>query len=200
MTSIAKPQEQYPEVLLALQLAWQPIATAPKDGSEIFIYLGAPYSRVEKVRWYEPFSNWQDGEFPGKDDEFCGIGDEVPTHWMPVPLAPDYFALPAAPHGRRIVAHPDGSRMTIITEYEQSLENMLAEVRDLFPAPASGELHQLWAEACSDPAAVPAYVKASYAVLFARNTDASQVAKVPNETTLAAMREADEIIARRKKD
>lgn len=59
-------------------------------------------------------------------------------------------------------AHPDGSTSTYYSEYEQKLENELATCRDLFPMPESGELHNLWSEACSDPLAVAAYVKAQF--------------------------------------
>lgn len=70
--------------------SWQPIETAPKDGSEMLIWLGAPWSRVEKACWYEPWSNWQAGAFPidPARDDFHGIGRSVPTHWMPLPAPP----------------------------------------------------------------------------------------------------------------
>jgi|SRR6185369_872990 len=67
---------------------WQPIETAPKDGEEVFLWLPSPYERIEKVRWFDLWENWQIGEFPDDSDEYCGIGSALPTHWMPLPAAP----------------------------------------------------------------------------------------------------------------
>lgn len=74
---------------------WQPIETAPKDGTEVLLYLDAPWSKIEKARWYEPWKNWQVGEIPEDPirDEYCGIGSSIPTHWMPLPASPT----PSAP-------------------------------------------------------------------------------------------------------
>lgn len=69
--------------------AWQSIDTAPKDGTEVLLFLGQPWSRVAKACWFAPWSNWQEGELPDVDqDEYCGIGSALPTHWMPLPEAP----------------------------------------------------------------------------------------------------------------
>jgi hypothetical protein len=62
----------------------------------------------------------------------------------------------------RIVINSDGSTSTRISEYENDLENDLAAIRDLFTTPDFGELHNLWSEACSEPRAVAAYVKAQF--------------------------------------
>lgn len=68
---------------------WQPIDTAPKDGTEVLLYLRAPWAKVEKACWFDLWENWQRGdEFPESDDEYCGIGSEIPTHWMPLPAPP----------------------------------------------------------------------------------------------------------------
>lgn len=69
---------------------WRPIETAPKDGSEVLLYLGTPWSKIEKARWYAPWSNWQCGVIPSDParEEMYGIGSAVPTHWMPLPVAP----------------------------------------------------------------------------------------------------------------
>lgn len=71
-------------------VAWQPIKTAPKDGTEVLIWLAAPYSRIEKARWYTPWANWQAGCLPIDPvrDEMHGIGSAVPTHWRPLPAPP----------------------------------------------------------------------------------------------------------------
>ncbi|HVM91364.1 MAG TPA: DUF551 domain-containing protein [Terriglobales bacterium] len=70
---------------------WKPISTAPKDGSEVLLYIGAPWSKIEKARWYAPWSNWQCGVIPSDPvrEEYFGIGSSVPTHWMPLPSPPE---------------------------------------------------------------------------------------------------------------
>jgi hypothetical protein len=69
---------------------WKPIETAPKDGREVLLFLGAPWLKAEKARWYEPWQNWQCGVIPDDParEELHGIGSSVPTHWMPMPAAP----------------------------------------------------------------------------------------------------------------
>ncbi len=69
---------------------WQPIETAPKDGRHMLIYLGAPWSQIEKARWYEPWGNWHVGVIPQDPvrEEYHGIGSAIPTHWMPLPEPP----------------------------------------------------------------------------------------------------------------
>jgi len=70
---------------------WQPIETAPKDGSEILIYCGAPWAKIEKAKWYAPWANWLTGNFPvdpARESGTYGIGSFVPTHWMPLPTPP----------------------------------------------------------------------------------------------------------------
>jgi hypothetical protein len=67
---------------------WLPIEKAPKDGTEVFLWLQAPFNRIEKARWFDLWENWQLGEFPDAMDEYCGIGSKVPTHYMPIPAAP----------------------------------------------------------------------------------------------------------------
>lgn len=67
---------------------WQTMATVPMDGSEVLLYLPAPYDRIVKARWFDLWENWIEGEFPDPQDEYCGIGSRLPTHWMPLPDAP----------------------------------------------------------------------------------------------------------------
>lgn len=66
---------------------WQPIETAPKDGTWILLrgesgYINRPY-RVHVGRWdakYRPKNPWQTSEATSFEDD-----GEPPTHWMPVP-------------------------------------------------------------------------------------------------------------------
>jgi len=69
-------------------MEWQPIETAPKDGSWVLLYLRHPWSEIEKAFWYNAWQNWQT-TIPEEGGEFCGIGAAVPTHWMELPEPPE---------------------------------------------------------------------------------------------------------------
>jgi hypothetical protein len=69
-------------------MSWQPIETAPRDGTSILVY--ADY-KMFVARWIE-----QNPYCPGwwhvddnKYDQFALCGHE-PTHWMPLPEPPKY--------------------------------------------------------------------------------------------------------------
>lgn len=66
---------------------WQPIATAPRDGTFILVAGDSGYTttplRVEVCRWYpayQPLNPWQNHS----NDAFTDGGPE-PTLWMPLP-------------------------------------------------------------------------------------------------------------------
>ncbi len=65
--------------------AWQPMETAPKDGTPILVYVlgGAQY-----VVW------WQMGDWVFFEKRGGQYSVAEPTHWMPLPAAP---SLPSAP-------------------------------------------------------------------------------------------------------
>ena len=59
-------------------VTWQPIATAPKDGTEFLGFVGASYQGgVVVIHW-------------DKNDGFIDWGADFwePTHWMPLPAPP----------------------------------------------------------------------------------------------------------------
>lgn len=84
---------------LKKQNQWQPIETAPKDGTEVFVYDAAD-KKIYRAKWYldEEVQEWdaEDLEagfyelnkcFENYDDYFMALGN--PTHWMPLPKAPE---------------------------------------------------------------------------------------------------------------
>lgn len=72
---------------------WQPIETAPKDGTEILVLVN---KTPMKTRWYTPYLNgkpdpygkseWQQQDMRGG---FGSYGGPLrPTHWMPLTETP----------------------------------------------------------------------------------------------------------------
>ncbi len=60
--------------------AWQPIDTAPKDGTEVLVYIRR---KVIRLGWYfAPSSR----TFGWRDENSRKIS---PTHWMPLPSPPE---------------------------------------------------------------------------------------------------------------
>lgn len=64
--------------------AWQPIETAPKDGSDVLLFYAEVYGQTHQViigHWNpRGFWVWQHRAVRGYSYE--------PTHWMPLPPAP----------------------------------------------------------------------------------------------------------------
>lgn len=62
---------------------WQPISTAPKDGSDVLLFWGDSDLDISVGRWIAPkgfIEHWcKGGNWTPGDD---------PTHWMPLPAAP----------------------------------------------------------------------------------------------------------------
>jgi hypothetical protein len=77
---------------------WQPIETAPKDGTEILAYEKCdylysngeikPFERIKIVRWNEVM------QFNNPEDEYdwmtgSSFDEQInPTHWIPLPKPP----------------------------------------------------------------------------------------------------------------
>jgi len=57
---------------------WQPIETAPRDGLRVIVY--------EPDQHFIAISRWWAGAF--RVGDLPGI-DIYPTHWMPLPAAPE---------------------------------------------------------------------------------------------------------------
>jgi hypothetical protein len=71
---------------------WIDIKEAPKDGTVIDLWLGAPRNcRKPSMVWYEPWKNWvpkDDVEFINDFTDVFGTGSAIPTHFMIPPEGP----------------------------------------------------------------------------------------------------------------
>ena len=66
---------------------WQPIETAPRDGTEVLAWCDFDSLRCAIVISYEP--NDENPKWPWWDWDCRGIHESVPTHWMPLPAPPE---------------------------------------------------------------------------------------------------------------
>ena len=79
---------------------WQPIETAPIDGTRILVFGGRQDYLIDAdedagaemfaVAYWDQFLNWDEGNwrFCCYDGGFYGEW-EFPTHWMPLPEVPE---------------------------------------------------------------------------------------------------------------
>ena len=65
-------------------MEWQPIETAPKDGTTILIYSAVPLPFVTDVQWHNGYFCLFD---PYADEHNQPIVVGI-THWMPLPPPP----------------------------------------------------------------------------------------------------------------
>lgn len=89
--------------------AWQDIATAPKDGTLIVLWLGGVWNRPSFGKWLSVINAPSD--YPAL--WYCSDGrcaPDVPTHWMPLPSAPR--AQPEAECAVDPVGQPQADRAT----------------------------------------------------------------------------------------
>ena len=84
------------------EMTWQPIETAPKDGSRVLVYDhgwcgGGP--RIAVSQWI-PYRH-RDGRGEWRTTGgFAGVTDA--THWMPLPEPPSLTATPPSPDVERL--------------------------------------------------------------------------------------------------
>lgn len=64
-------------------MVWQPIGTAPKDGTWVLTYSGHGIHAAH----YFSFLGWQLFETAEYDNEYSTLDDV--THWMPLPSPPE---------------------------------------------------------------------------------------------------------------
>jgi hypothetical protein len=62
-------------------MGWQPIKTAPQDGTVLLVYW---LHQIKLAWWNVELGNWQ--EWP--DGDFEDIRGEELTHWTPLPGSP----------------------------------------------------------------------------------------------------------------
>ena len=70
---------------------WQPIETAPKDGTHVLLSDGIKVRTGWFTKWHSPFAAKDaEGWALNWNSEFS-VPDETmePTHWMPLPDAPE---------------------------------------------------------------------------------------------------------------
>lgn len=78
---------RYPDLLAALAEKdaeipkWQPIATAPKDGTHVLVWWEY-WSRHPTVAWVDRFGRWV------SEIALDENGDHPPTYWQPLPSPP----------------------------------------------------------------------------------------------------------------
>ena len=108
---------------------WQPIETAPKDGS--FILLATPKGRIADGFWSTVYGVWS---WPYVMVE--------PTHWMPLPELPGAQPAPSVP-------------MDVIADYLVSISAHLARRDDAKAQAEIGELLKMIASAPKPGASVP---------------------------------------------
>jgi hypothetical protein len=74
-------------------MKWEPIETAPKDGTSILVFDGS----VRKTKWYTHYMNGKPNPYRApeweQDEMYGGFGGYQgplrPTHWMPLPEPPN---------------------------------------------------------------------------------------------------------------
>ncbi len=65
---------------------WQPIETAPKDGTDILVC--EPGYVMAIVSWH-PVKTKKAARYPGYWANLLGSNWYYPTHWMPLPEQPE---------------------------------------------------------------------------------------------------------------
>lgn len=101
---------------------WQPIETAPKDGTEILLAHG-------NSQWIDWWTNVNAiGGFWCMCDQW--ETPEVPTHWMPLPNLPNPITQDTASASALSQNVPDESSVQHEPESESDISSTLAEIRE----------------------------------------------------------------------
>ena len=71
-------------------MTWQPIETAPRDGTHILVLMeGAVIEAWWETGFEEWLGNWDCVTLPSHGCGCCYSSNAEPTHWMPLPAAPE---------------------------------------------------------------------------------------------------------------
>ena len=72
--------------------AWQPIATAPRDGTAVLVWPPTWNGTASAAKWNPDKRNKRPRPYWARND-VCGSEtlsrDKPPTHWMPIPFGPN---------------------------------------------------------------------------------------------------------------
>lgn len=87
LRDVAREQARAAMAQIEVASPWQPIETAPRDGTPILVFYG---ERIGMDRYYVRY--WDRGDWAtdkeGWVDHWRQIRPEQPTHWMPLPMPP----------------------------------------------------------------------------------------------------------------
>jgi hypothetical protein len=76
-------------------MEWQPIETAPKDGTAVLVYPATWGSKPASIaKWNEDKYAKNPRPFWERDDDLGKVSisrGKPPTHWMPLPAPPSNF-------------------------------------------------------------------------------------------------------------
>lgn len=72
----------FPQEFPRWEMKWQPIETAPRDGTHVVLAEWSEYAG----KWQFETSYWR--TYFGHYGEGFGWSGHAPTHWMPLPDAP----------------------------------------------------------------------------------------------------------------
>jgi hypothetical protein len=67
-------------------MKWQPIETAPKDGTRILLFIE---DQVIEGHWDDSWPMWCTAYLSSHGCGCCSSSNEEPTHWMPLPAKPE---------------------------------------------------------------------------------------------------------------
>ena len=102
--------------------SWQPISTAPKDGTPIMLFARAKHATAEiiLVGWYVQGYGWTESTFTGA----IGV---IPSMWQPLPAPPGAVADDETP----TIAHKAGCGQQTVRNDERMIKSLAHDqVRD----------------------------------------------------------------------
>lgn len=68
---------------------WQPIETAPMDGTQVDLWAGHLAGRIPNARWNAQAFRWEEWFQDGVGTMRWNAVVYTPTHWMPLPKPPN---------------------------------------------------------------------------------------------------------------